>query len=73
MVVLIVGLGPGADGNVWIFEIEVTVLGHKVFMLKFMYAFLTGRIPGDYNYLSPSISILTSKSANLILFLRSTF
>lgn len=32
--VLIVGLGPGAAGNVWIFYIAVTVAGQRVFMLK---------------------------------------
>jgi hypothetical protein len=53
--VLIVGSGPAYLGSVFKFYKFVPMLGGtKLFKLKLMKAFLTGKIPGDYKLLNPS-------------------
>ena len=60
MRVLIVGFAPGALGSVFRFFKFVPMLGGtRPFKLKFMKAFLTGKIPGDYKPLIPSTFIDT--------------
>ena len=72
IVELRVGLGPGGPGSVLIFYTAYADGGTKDFTLKFIKAFLIGRIPGDSSYLRPKISILTSHSFILTLDARST-
>jgi len=52
--VLIVGLGPGFLGSVFKFvRLVPKAGGTKLFRLKFMNAFWTGRIPGDARLRKP--------------------
>lgn len=52
--VLIVGSGPGAFGSVFRFgRLAPSDGGTRLFRLKLIKAFLTGKIPGDYRVRSP--------------------
>ena len=62
IVVFKVGLAPGLVGIVLIFETAGPPGGIKLFTLKVMNAFLTGRIPGDYSSLKPRMSKSTLNS-----------
>ena len=72
IVVLIVGFGPDAFGNVWIFY-NANAAGARFLTLNVINAFLTGRIPVDWSYLRPNTIIFTSQSLYSIVLLKSTF
>jgi len=55
MVVFKVGFGPEHVGKVLRFSMLINSPQTNSLILKTTKAFLTGRIPGDYNYLKPSI------------------
>jgi len=55
MVVFKVGFGPEHVGNVLRFYMLINSPQTSSLILKTTKAFLTGRIPGDYNYLNPRI------------------
>jgi hypothetical protein len=69
---LIVGFGPDALGYVYMF-CKANAAGAKLFTLKVINAFLTGRKPVDYSYLNPNIIILISESLYSIVEHKSTF
>ena len=71
-VVLIVGFAPDADGWVLMLLIIDEFGGTRLFKFNCIYAFLTGKIPGDCSPLNPKISMLQSNSSNLTLLRRST-
>lgn len=70
--VLMVGFGPEALGYVLMFWIADDSGGTKLLRLKETKAFLTGKKPGDWRFLKPRISMLTSNFSTLTLALRST-
>ena len=67
IVVFKVGFEPGDFGCVLMFDTAGPFGGIKLLILKFMNAFFTGRIPGDWRFLKPRMSILTSISAKSTL------
>ena len=66
--VFIVGFGPGCYGDVSMFFNDTWTGpgGIRLFKLKFMYAFFTGKRPGDWRFLKPRTNISTSISLSLI-------
>ena len=54
------------------FYISTPSGGIRLLIANFTNAFLTGKIPGDYNFLIPKISMSTSKSSKLTLALKLT-
>jgi hypothetical protein len=72
IVVFKVGFGPEHVGSVLRFSILIYSPQTRSLILKTTKAFLTGRIPGDYNYLKPRIIKSTSNSPNSTYFLKLT-
>lgn len=68
-IVLIVGLGPGCYGDVSMFfnDNYTGPGGINPLTLKLIYAFFTGKRPGDYRFLNPRTNISTSISLKFIL------
>ena len=72
MEVFKVGFGPEHVVNVLRFSILIYSPQTRSLTFKTTKAFLTGRIPGDYNYLKPRIIKSTSNSPNSTYFLKLT-